>query len=104
MEGQGGDLVYVLDPIQAHRAAAMQNVFEFVVVDAHAARGEIERQAFAYDQAHGRPIQCALAAFVVTHVDTFDVRFFRFESREIERRAKPQKIPTKLRTTIEGTS
>jgi hypothetical protein len=71
--GLGGSLgVIVVDLIhihliQAHGTTAMQNVLELIVIDAHAASGLFQRQTFADDQAHGRPIQCSLAAFVVAH-------------------------------------
>jgi hypothetical protein len=34
-----GSIALGIIPIQAHRAAAMQNVFELIEVDAHALRG-----------------------------------------------------------------
>jgi hypothetical protein len=57
----------LIDLIQAHGTTAMQNVLELIVVDAHAASGLLKGQTFADDQAHGRPIQCSLASFVVAH-------------------------------------
>src|SRR5687767_61274 len=53
--------------IQVDGATPMQDVFELIVVDAHAPCGLLEWQAFAYDQAHRSPIQCPLGSLVVAH-------------------------------------
>jgi len=68
---------FAFDLIQAHRTTALQNVAQLFAIDAHALCSDFERQALTNDQADRRPIQCSFAAFVVTHVDAFDVRLFR---------------------------
>ena len=61
----GLGMLIIVDPIQAHGAPTMQNVLELIVIDAHATRGLFEWQAFANDQAHGRPIKRGLGVDVL---------------------------------------